>query len=121
MEPIISRAGSHKEFFIPEGCYIVESWNTEADRAVSIARARVLPGVTTKAHRLHGIEERYLIMEGTGIVKIGNMPVQEVRPGDVVFIPAGCAQQISNSGGNDLVFYAVCTPAFDQAGYESLE
>ncbi len=121
MEPRISRFSSNEEIFIPEGCYIRESWNTEADRAVSIARARVLPGVTTKSHRLHGIEERYVIIEGAGTVRIGGMPGQEVQPGDVVFIPAGAIQQISNTGEKDLVFYAVCTPAFNYGSYESLE
>ncbi len=121
MGPQISHADSNREFLTPEGCYILESWNTEADRAASIARARVLPGVTTKAHRLRGIVERYLITEGTGRVKVGDMPGQEVKPGDVVYIPAGTAQQISNTGEKDLVFYAICTPSFDYASYESLE
>ncbi|MDA8091854.1 MAG: cupin domain-containing protein [Nitrospiraceae bacterium] len=121
MEPHISRAESKEEIFIPEGCYIIEAWNIESDRAVSIARARVLPGVKTKPHRLRGIHERYLMIEGSGRVRAGNMPEQEVKPGDVVFIPAGTTQQITNTGEKDLVFYAICTPAFEYAAYETLE
>ncbi len=121
MEPRISHAGSKMEFSTPEGCYILEAWNNGQDRAASIARARVLPGTATRPHRLRGTVERYLITEGTGRVRIGDRMEQDVRPGDVVFIPAGCAQQISNTGENDLVFYCICTPAFDAACYESLE
>ncbi len=121
MGPMISRASEKKEFFIPEGCYIVESWNTEADKSVSIARARVLPGITTKAHRLRGTEERYLVVEGSGRVTAGGMPGQDVGPGDVVYIPAGTSQKIENTGETDLVFYAICTPPFACANYESLE
>ena len=40
------------EYFTPEGCHILESWNVAGDAAASIARARVEPGVTTQPHRL---------------------------------------------------------------------
>ena len=40
------------EYFFAEGCFITEWWNTLADEAVSVARARVKPGVTTRWHRL---------------------------------------------------------------------
>jgi mannose-6-phosphate isomerase-like protein (cupin superfamily) len=43
------------------------------------------------------------------------------RPGDVVVIPAGVPQQISNDGDSDLVFYCICTPRFRKAKYEALE
>ncbi len=121
MGPQISRAADKNEFFTPEGCYIVESWNTKADKSVSVARARVLPGVTTRAHRLCGTEERYLMIEGAGKVSVGGMSAQEVGPGDVVYIPAGTSQQISNTGETDMVFYAICTPPFAYANYEALD
>ncbi len=38
-----------------------------------------------------------------------------------IFIPAGTTQQITNTGEKDLVFYAICTPAFEYAAYETLE
>jgi hypothetical protein len=54
------------EYFFVEGCFITEGWNTSADEAVSIARARVKPGVTTRWHRLRGVTDRYLILEVQG-------------------------------------------------------
>jgi len=68
-----------------------------------------------------GITERYVILTGTGLVEVGELTSQEVRCGDVVIIPPGCTQRISNHGEVDLVFLAICTPRFTPAAYEDLE
>ena len=121
MKPVVHHPEEAGEYFFIEGCYILESWNSKEDPAVSLARARVAPGVTTKAHRLHGVAERYLIIAGRGLVTLGKGPPQPVGPGDVVIIPAGVYQQITNIGTGDLIFYAICTPRFTVECYESLE
>jgi mannose-6-phosphate isomerase-like protein (cupin superfamily) len=36
-------------------------------------------------------------------------------------IPAGAPQRIENVGEQDLVFYCICSPAFEQERYEALE
>ena len=107
-----------REFYTDERCWILESLS---DEAVSIARARVEPGVTTALHRLKGVDERYLITEGTGIVEVGNLSPRPVKPEDLVVIPAGTPQRISNTGKTDLVFYCICTPRFTPECYEDLE
>ena len=109
------------EFFISEGCFITEWSNTPEDPAVSIARARVPPQVTTRWHRLRGTTERYVILEGSGRAYVGETAPLDVGPGDVVLIPPGCRQRITNTGGEDLVFLAVCTPRFTDDAYEELE
>jgi mannose-6-phosphate isomerase-like protein (cupin superfamily) len=38
-----------------------------------------------------------------------------------VLIPAGTQQQITNDRDSALVFYCICSPRFDRAGYEPLE
>lgn len=108
------------EYFFEEGCFILELLNTADDPAVSIARARVPPGVTTRWHRLRGIVERYVILSGTGRVEVGEQAPREVAAGDVVSIPAMCRQRIANSGADDLVFLAICTPRFTRDAYEAL-
>jgi mannose-6-phosphate isomerase-like protein (cupin superfamily) len=108
------------EFPTGERCAILETWNDSADPDVSIARARVAPGVTTQLHHLN-VDERYLIIQGRGIASIGKLSPAEVGPGDVVVIPAGTSQQITNSGDSDLVFYCVCSPRFGPEGYRALE
>jgi mannose-6-phosphate isomerase-like protein (cupin superfamily) len=109
-----------REFYTSEGCFITEWSNTPEDPAVSIARARVLPGLTTRWHRLVAITERYVILEGRGRAYVGEDEPKEVMPGDVVLIPPACRQRIANTGKGDLVFLAVCTPRFTEEAYEEI-
>ncbi len=121
MRESIFRVTPKDEYFFVEGCFILEIHNSSEDREVSIARARVQPGVTTRRHRLEGVTERYLILEGVGLVEVGTLPPQKVSPGDVVFIPPACPQRITNIGTGDLVFLAVCSPRFTSDVYKDLE
>ncbi len=120
-EAAIKRYNPEGEFFIEEGCHILEMANAPDDPAVSIARARVEPGLTTRWHRLKGVAERYCLLRGRGLVEVGSLAPQEVTEGDVVLIPAGCPQRITNTGEEDLVFLAICTPRFSTEIYEDLE
>jgi mannose-6-phosphate isomerase-like protein (cupin superfamily) len=86
---------------------------------MSIARARVEPGIATKRHRVIGTEERYVILQGTGYVSVGGLAGSAVGVGDVVRIPAGVEQNIC--GEIDLIFLCICTPRFEWRNYESLE
>jgi len=104
-----------------ERCRILELSNQPDDPDASIARARVAPGVTTAWHRLAGITERYVMLQGRGRVEVGDAPPVAVGPGDVVLIPPGCRQRIANVGDIDLLFLAVCTPRFVPPAYEPLE
>jgi mannose-6-phosphate isomerase-like protein (cupin superfamily) len=109
------------EYYFEERCHITEWWNTADDEAASIARARVEPGVTTRLHRLRGVTERYVVLEGEGRVTVGEQKPDTVKAGDVVVIPPGANQRIANIGGSDLVFLAICTPRFRPELYEDLE
>jgi mannose-6-phosphate isomerase-like protein (cupin superfamily) len=118
MKSLVITPDPGKEFYSDERCWILESWY---DETVSIARVRVEPGVTTVLHRLKGVDECYLITEGTGNVEIGDLPSRTVKPGDVAVIPAGTPQRISNTGKTDLVFFCICAPRFTPECYEDLE
>lgn len=120
MKEKIRHYASSNEFYTDELCYINELSNTPEDADVSIARARVASGVTTRWHRLTGITERYVILEGEGLVEIGELPATKVNSGDVVIIPPLCRQRISNIGVNDLVFLAICSPRFRQEAYQDI-
>lgn len=109
------------EFSTEERCSIVELSNDPRDPAVSIAQARVAPGVCTQWHRLEGIVERYLIVSGRGEVEVGDQDAAHVGPQDVVWIPAGVRQRIRNIGSDDLIFLAICTPRFVPSAYTRLE
>jgi mannose-6-phosphate isomerase-like protein (cupin superfamily) len=121
MQARILRHDASKEYLFQEGCYINELSNHEGDDALSIAQARVEPGVTTRLHRLTRSTERYCIISGEGLVEIGGLPAQIVSAGDVVIISPGVSQRISNTSDDDLVFLALCTPRFDPHDYLELK
>src|SRR5688500_2628601 len=109
------------EFYIDEGCFITELSNSANDPTLSIARARVLPDVTTRWHRLINITERYVILSGKGRVEVGELLPQTVVSGDAVIIPPGCAQRITNISNEDLIFLVICSPRFLQDAYQDIE
>jgi mannose-6-phosphate isomerase-like protein (cupin superfamily) len=120
MKPRVEKTDAGKEFWTAERCWILETWRSPDDQ-MTIARARVAPGVTTAWHALAGVTERYIIASGRGRMEVGDLPPAEVAPGDTVFIPAGTRQRITNTGTDDLVFYCVCTPPFSPDCYRDLE
>lgn len=121
MKATIKHQTLSDEFFTSEKCYITELSNISDDPDASIARARVTPGVTTNWHRLNNITERYYIVSGEARVEIGELQPHDVSPGDVMLIPPMCRQRITNTGSEDLIFLAVCTPRFSDSAYEDLE
>ncbi len=121
MTGAIHHADAAVEFDTDERCYIIEYLNDPSDPAVSVARARVEPGVTTRWHRLQGITERYAILSGSGRVELGDDGPVDVSAGDTVLIPPLCRQRITNTGADDLVFLAICTPRFTISAYEDVE
>jgi mannose-6-phosphate isomerase-like protein (cupin superfamily) len=121
MLPPILRPHPAAEVLTEERCHILELSNDDSDPAMSIARARVGPGVTTRWHRVRDTVERYVILDGVGRMEIGDYPPQEVQAGDVVMIPPSVRQRIANAGEGDLVFLAICTPRFRPEAYEDAE
>lgn len=113
----IKKADASSEFDTQERCLILEIAN-DPDDDLSISRARVRPGITTEWHRLVGIDERYVVTDGTGLMEMTGWPKTPVSAGAVVRIPAGTAQRVTNIGTTDLVFYCVCSPRFRPEAYE---
>lgn len=121
MKTVVKKPDLSTEFYTEEKCYIVELSNSADDPDLSIARARVEPGVTTRWHRLSNTGERYYILSGEGRVEIGDLPPQNVGPGDITIIPPQCRQRITNTGSEDLIFLALCTPRFSDDVYEDVD
>ena len=117
MRSELKRVDENLEFETDERCWILELSNDEGDGMMSIARARVCPGVTTQWHALADTDERYLVVGGQGRVEVGGTLTTDVRPGDVVRIPRDTPQRITNTGEDDLLFYCLCTPRFDPTCY----
>ncbi len=117
--PFLTPGGDLREFGTSERCFITELLNHPTRPDVSLARARVTPGVVTELHALD-VEETYVIEMGSGMMEVGGNRFR-VSPGDSVRIPRGMAQRIENDGAADLVFLCLCHPRFRPEGYASLE
>jgi len=115
-----SRQVNLNEYYFKEGCFIQEWHNSPDDEAMSIARVRVELGATTKLHCLKDTTERYAILSGTGVVSVAGQD-RSVKDGDVVTIAPGEAQRITNTGPEELLFLAICTPRFREENYRQLE
>lgn len=118
MKAEVKRVKDVQEVKTAEVCLILEIANDEGDEAVSIARARVAPGTTTKYHRVKNTAERYIIVSGAGRVEVEGLDPTDVGAGDVVRIPSDALQRITNTGKDDLIFYCVCSPRFRYENYE---
>ena len=116
----ILRPAEADEYWFEEGCFILELSNSSADPELSIARARVPAGGRTRWHRLTATTERYLVLEGTGLLGRGDEEIP-LQAGDTAIIPPGVRQRITNTGAGDLVFLALCTPRFIEANYVGLD
>jgi len=114
------KSKSPAEYWTEERCFITEHVNRDDLPSVSVARARVEPGVTTQRHVL-SVDEWYVITAGSGRVFVGPAAPADVGSGDTVHIPAGCEQRITNTGAGDLLFLCVCVPRFVPAAYRALE
>lgn len=121
MKPQILKTDNSQEYLTDERCYILELSNSRSDPGLSIARARVEPGVTTALHRVIDTVERYVILQGKGRVAVEGLAATDVEPQDVVVIPPNATQKITNTGADDLIFLAICTPRFESQCYEHLE
>ena len=121
MKATIKVNAATPEYFFAEGCFITELSNSDDDPEVSIARARLEPGQTTRWHYLRATSERYVVLQGAGLVEVDALPAQQVSGGDVVIIPAQARQRISNTGTTDLVFLAICSPRFTPGAYIDAE
>ena len=121
MRERVLTADPSTEFFTEERLFILEMSNSALDAEASVARARVEPGATTQWHRLNGVEERYVLLEGEGRMEVGDLEPTVVGAGDVVLVPAAVRQRITNTGDQDLIFLCVCTPRFVPECYEALD
>lgn len=117
----IYHTSGQDEFFTPERCHIIEIFNMAQRPGVSIAQARIEPGITTANHLLQETDEWYYILQGTAEMYLNGKMIGNLSPGDVVDIPAGTPQFIRNTGTTDLVFLCVCVPGFRTENYLDLE
>ncbi|OHB55170.1 MAG: mannose-6-phosphate isomerase [Planctomycetes bacterium RBG_13_44_8b] len=85
----------------------------------SLAHAKVLPGKTTKPHRLKS-SEVYYILSGNGRMHIDEQSF-DVSADCAIYIPPHSTQYIENTGNKDLKFLCIVDPAWRKEDEEVLE
>lgn len=118
--PQIIAQNQVQESYFEEDCFIAELLNTSDCPGLSIARARVEPGVSTVLHLVRGADEVYYILSGQGEVEVGGKIIGTMYAGDLLRIPADASQRITNTGQDNLVFLAICSPRFEGGRYEEV-
>lgn len=104
-------------FEASDGCLLAEvihpnNDDTRAD--LSVARATLPPGQSTRPHMLEFVEIYYVI-SGQGVMHLGEEEVQ-VEADSCVYLPPRTDQWLHNpSPDQDLVFLCLCQPAYDPA------
>ncbi len=106
------------EFYIDEGCHIIEILNNEQYPDISISRARVEPHQSTEVHYLNKTVEIYYILQGSGKAIIDNKELP-IKPGDLIHIPPDVDQHVINESDQDLLFLCICTPRWTPDIYKS--
>ncbi|MCZ7540686.1 MAG: cupin domain-containing protein [Anaerolineae bacterium] len=86
--------------------------------AHSVAQVRIPPGKASRLHYHPLAEESYVILEGSASIEVDGERAT-LRPGDAVAIPPTAVHRIWNAGETDLLFVAVCVPAWtpDNSAY----
>ena len=117
-----SRTTNRKSASPKSAATSLESWNDARDPDVAIARARVEPGVVTAALHVLEVDERYLIVtrhRPDGSRRASTRPTSGRATSSSS--PQAARSGSKTPGEDDLVFYCVCTPRFEQHHYHDVE
>jgi mannose-6-phosphate isomerase-like protein (cupin superfamily) len=88
-------------------------------RNLSLAEAEVAPGGSTALHIHYAAEEIYHILQGSGIMTLGEERF-EVGPGDTIRIPPNRPHRVVNIGTGGLKILCCCAPAYSHDDTELL-
>jgi mannose-6-phosphate isomerase-like protein (cupin superfamily) len=82
---------------------------------LAITWVDIPPGASQMLHR-HEPEQVYVIVEGTGRMRVGEEE-EDVVAGDLIYIPPNVVHAIENRSEDVLSYLSAATPAFDIAAY----
>ena len=108
-----SRLGDVAAYITKDGSEIRELLHpsTHAVRNQSLAEAVIPPETTTLRHRHRHSEEIYHVMQGRGVMTLGDAQFV-IEPGDSILIAPGTAHCVSNDGEVPLRILCCCAPAY---------
>ncbi len=114
---IVKKLSELKEIIALDDTRVKEFLNPKHDDSelhigYSLARATLKPGASSLPHRFKSASEVYYILQGKGIMHIDDES-EEVKPGDIVYIPPKAIQYIDSIGSVDLEFLCIVYPAWE--------
>jgi quercetin dioxygenase-like cupin family protein len=124
-EPVVSREADQEwetwnEEEIPRKGLVY--WKTLISKGVTrsenltLGLANLPPGGVLHEHR-HEQEEVYLVLEGSGLAKVGDEEIA-VEAGSAVFVPGDALHSCENTGTSDLrVAYVFPADSFEDVEY----
>jgi uncharacterized cupin superfamily protein len=109
-------ASSSRNISIALG-HVKDSDSKRQSHPFDVELCTVPPGKTPCPFHLHSAQsEMYLVVSGTGQIRTAGGS-EEVASGDNLFFAPGDAHQISNTGGEDLVFYIIADNPVGESSY----
>ncbi len=81
-------------------------WVNVGTPPITISRYRVAPGKAVSMHVHTGKSEYWVVVTGTGVVRVGSRDIP-VAEGDVVWTPPLVAHALTNTGTEPLIFVNV--------------
>jgi len=100
-------------------CELLHPKNEEGGLKIdySIAHAILKAGESSLVHKLKNSAEVYYILDGEGIMYIDDES-EEVKSGQVIYIPPNSKQHIENTGKGELKFLAIVYPMWNEENEE---
>lgn len=122
---LITRAGSQASLVGPTENFtgqvrIDMVWPAEGGLNTSGAMVTFEPGARSAWHT-HPVGQRLVVQSGVGLTQEWGKPIQEIRPGDVVYCPAGVKHWHGASSKTAMTHLAVTGTEADGANVKWME
>ena len=111
-DALFKRTEDCAEIVAADDCRLRELVHPDRDSAdvpYSLAVAYVEPGASTATHRLTEEDELYYFVEGSGSMRVADR-TYEVAAGDMIVVPRGRSQALTNTGSERLRWLNVVSP-----------
>jgi mannose-6-phosphate isomerase-like protein (cupin superfamily) len=94
--------------------------DTHGNRNQSLALAVIEQGGRTELHMHHASEEIYHILQGRGVMTLGDEQFS-VQAGDTICIQPGVLHRIINTWNESLRIFCCCAPPYSHSDTEILQ
>jgi len=119
---ILTRCDEVQPYRTRDGSLIRELMHPEVhgNQQVSVAEATIEPGAGTDLHIHHTSEEIYFVIQGAGIMTLGD-EVFAIGRGDTVCINPKQPHRVENTGNLPLKILCCCAPSYSHDDTEIID